>query len=111
MHLIIRFLLNILGLWLASRVLAGFEVIGGWQGYLVVGLVLFLLNTIAKPILKLIAFPLIIISLGLFIIVINALIIWSASWITDYLTLASMLDLLWATLIISAVNLLANRFK
>lgn len=110
MRLILRFLLNLLGLWLANNLVAGFAVTGGWKGYVIAGIVLVLLNLLVKPVLKLVTLPLIILSLGLFGLVINALILWLASQFTPYIVIDNLAALLWATVILTAVNLLSSRF-
>ncbi len=111
MGIIIGLLANILGLYLAHLWIAGFAVSGGWWGYLIAGLVLGILNLIVRPILKIISAPLILISLGLFLIVINAIILWLASQLTNYIIIENLIALLWATLIIAAVNFIAHWFK
>jgi len=111
MGIIIGLLANVLALYLADLWVAGFAVSGGWQGYLIAGLVLGILNLIVRPILKIISTPLIIISLGLFLIVINAVILWFTSQLTHYIIIENLIALLWATLIIAAVNFIAHWFK
>ena len=111
MAIFIRFFANVLGLYLANFWINGFSVIGGWQAYLIAGLVLGLLNLIVRPILKIVTLPLIIVSLGLFLIVINALILWLAAQLTGYIIIESYVALLWATLLIAAVNFVAHWFK
>lgn len=85
----------------------GFSVNGGWKGYVISALVLMLLNLLIKPVLKLLTLPLIIISLGLFGLVINGIILWLASQFTSYIVIADLVALLWATLVITVVGLLA----
>lgn len=109
MRLILRFLLNLLGLWLAASLVSGFTVTGNWKGYIIAALVLTLLNLLVKPILKLITLPLIIISLGLFGLVINAVILWLTSQFTGYLIIDNLIALWWATIILTAVNIAASR--
>src|SRR3989344_1985797 len=111
MAIFIRFFANILGLYLANLWVSGFVVLDGWQAYLITGLVLGLLNLIIRPILKIISFPLIVVSLGLFLIVINAIIIWLAAQLTGYIIIESYVALLWATLVLAAVNFVAHFFK
>jgi len=110
MGIVIGLLANILGLYLAHAWVSGFAIYGGWQGYLIAGLILGVLNLIIKPVLKIISTPLIIISLGLFLIVINAIILWLAAQLTSYIVIENLVALLWATLIIAAVNFIAHRF-
>lgn len=110
MSIIIGLLSNIVALYLAHLWVAGFAVLGGWKGYVVAGLVLGILNLIVRPVLKIISFPLILVSLGLFLIVINAIILWLAAQLTNYIVVENLIALLWATLIMAAVNFIAHRF-
>jgi len=111
MGIIIGLIANILGLYLAESWVPGFSVMGGWKELFVTGLVLGILNWILRPIIKLVTFPLIALSLGLFLIVINAIIIWLTSQFTGFITIENYIALLWATLLISIINLLAKPFK
>lgn len=111
MGVIIGLFSNVLALYLANLWVPGFVVLGGWKGYLIGGLALGLLNILVRPILKLIAFPLVLVSLGLFLIVINAIILWLAAQITGYITIDSYVALLWATLLIAIVNFVIRWFK
>lgn len=69
---------NALALFLASRLLDGMVFQGGIWAYLIVGLLLTVLNFAIKPILKLLTFPLVFLTGGLFLIIINALILYFA---------------------------------
>jgi putative membrane protein len=110
MGFIISLLANILGLYLAQLWVSGFSVSGGWKGYIVAGIVLGILNLIVKPILKIISAPLIIISLGLFLIVINAIILWLTAQLTHFISAENLIALLWATIIVAVVNFVGHRF-
>ena len=109
MAVFIRFLANLLGLWLASQLVSGFLVTGNWRGFLVAAVVLTLLNLLVKPILKLLTLPLLVVSLGLFGLVINASLLWLADQFTGYIAIENLLALFWATVIVTAVNLAANK--
>src|SRR6266481_2756455 len=98
MGVILGLLSNILALYLAHLWVAGFDVTGGFKGYIIAGIVLGVLNIIVRPILKIVSFPLIVISLGLFLIVINALILWFTAKLTGYITIDGYIALLWATI-------------
>ncbi len=111
MGILIGLFANILALYLAHLWVAGFAVNGGWVGYIIAGVVLGLLNLIVKPILKTITFPLIIISLGLFLIVINAIVLWLATQFSGYVVVSDLVALLWATLIVAVVNFIFHWFK
>lgn len=108
MGFIIRILSTLLGLWAADRLLGEFQVNGGWEGFLIAGVVLVLLNMLLRPVLKLISFPLIILTLGLFSIVINAFMLWLTASFTNYISFSDLTALFLATVIISAVNFVTH---
>lgn len=65
-----------LALFLASQLLPGLVILGGWQTYVVGGILLSILSFALKPLLQIIAFPLNLITFGLFNCVINAILLW-----------------------------------
>ena len=65
-----------LALFLTTQLLSGLSIIGGWSTYLVGGVLLSLLSFALKPLLQIIAFPLNIITFGLFNCIINAILLW-----------------------------------
>ena len=93
-NIAIKTLVNGLALWLAAIVVKGIEFGRGaeWTGTLktvvLVALVFGVVNAVAKPILKFFATPLIWLSLGLFSLVINALMLQLTSWLAEKLSLA-----------------------
>lgn len=85
-----RFILHILAnaaaLYFTSVILHGdFVVAGGLKGYLIAALVFGILNTLVKPVLKILSFPLILITVGLFHLVLNTLIVWLLEYALDVL--------------------------
>jgi putative membrane protein len=75
-RIIIRWLINAVALFVAVRLLPGIEASDG--GILAVALILGFVNAIIRPILAILTCPLIILTLGLFTLVINALMLWLA---------------------------------
>jgi len=107
-----------LGLWLATLFVGGVVVRAyptsnffglslttQWEIFLVLGVVLGLLNYFLKPLLKTLALPIEIITLGLFSIVINAALIWILDMMFDELSAPFFLPLLYTTLIIWLSNI------
>ena len=86
----------------------GFVVNGSWKEYLLAGAFLGLLNLIVKPILKAISMPLIILTLGLFTLVINGLLLWTVDYIFDFISIRDTATLLYAIIIITVVNLFVS---
>jgi putative membrane protein len=64
--------------------------LGGWQLYLIAGVILGVLNTFIKPILKVLGFPFIIITFGLFTLVINGVILLLLQKIISFLNIAGV---------------------
>ena len=73
MQMFIKWIINTIAIILAIKFVPGIVYSGGWGGILAVGLLFGLVNTFIRPFVKLLALPLLILSLGLFSFVINAL--------------------------------------
>ncbi|KKQ21533.1 MAG: hypothetical protein US35_C0022G0028 [Parcubacteria group bacterium GW2011_GWA2_37_10] len=110
------------GLWLATLFISGVKVrllpdsnffgvniTQQWQIFLTLGIILGLLNFFVKPVLKVLALPLEIITLGLFSIVISMAMIWIVTVIFKELTIPLFLPLFLTSLIIWALNLLIQK--
>ncbi len=108
LRFIIRIIGNAAALYLAFYLVPGFTVAGSWEHYLLAGFVLALLNLIVRPILKLISFPLILLTLGLFTFVINMLVVWMLSYLVSFVHIESLFALVLATIIISIVNMIIS---
>ena len=99
---------NALALYAATWFVAGFNFTGGIKEYAIAGVVLGLLNMIVRPVLKLISMPVIILTLGLFTIVINALLLWLVDYIFEFVTISDIMALVWATIVIGIVNMIVS---
>jgi putative membrane protein len=84
MNFLVRLLINAAALYLATRFVDGVSYDGDIRFLLVVALVFGILNSIIRPILKLLTFPFLIVTLGLFIFVLNAFMLWLTSKVSDY---------------------------
>ncbi len=87
MRLLLRILINAAALWVATQIVPGVRHTGPWVSLLLVALVFGLLNALVRPILKLLTCPLILLTLGLFTFVINAIVLWLTSAISESLGL------------------------
>jgi putative membrane protein len=103
MRMIIKVLGTALAVYLAARWVNGITVDDFWTAILV-ALVLALLNAIVKPILQLISIPLIILSLGLFLLVINAVLLIFVGDLVPNFTVDGFWPAVWGSLIISIVS-------
>ena len=78
--MLIRWIIASFSLVIAAWLVPGIRVEGNaWAVYAVMAVILGLINAVIRPVLKLISFPLIIFSLGLFLLVINGITLWLAS--------------------------------
>lgn len=101
-----------LALWIVTLVVSGIDFVGGDTALQKVGIVFVvavifgLVNAIIKPIVQIISIPLYILTLGLFHIVINALMLMLTSWITEHTTHWGLyIDDFWWTAIWAAIVL------
>lgn len=69
-----------------------------------VGTLLWLGNAIVRPIIKLLTFPLILLTFGVFNIIINVLILWGVDILVEELEIAGIVPLLLTTLLVSVVS-------
>jgi putative membrane protein len=69
---LLRVLGTALGLWVATRVVPGIR-IEGWAGFLLAALLLGIVNAVVRPVLVLLTLPVTLLSFGLFLLVVNGL--------------------------------------
>jgi putative membrane protein len=79
-ELVIRWLILAAAVWVAAEIVSGIE-LEGIESILIVGAILGVLNLYIKPVLMALTFPLTILTLGLFIVVINALLLALTDWL------------------------------
>lgn len=103
-----RWLLNALPLWLATYVFAEFRFSG--LGSLFVAALLFgLVNAVIRPVVLLLTLPLTVLTLGLFILVVNALMLLFVSAVVPGFTLGGFWTAFWAAIFIAIVSFITNR--
>lgn len=118
MNVLLRILINAAAIWLATQVLDGMEVVGGGDTtttvvvLVVLGLLFGVVNAVVRPIVKAISFPLYVVTLGLFTLVVNALMLWLTAWLseqTDYgLRIDDFGTAFLGALIVSVVSFVLN---
>ncbi len=86
-----------------SRILPGFQV-DGWQAALIGAVVLAFANTILKPILFLLTLPFTIVTLGLFLLVLNAIMLWVTARLVPGIHLQGAWTTLFASILLSLVG-------
>lgn len=119
MSFLIKVLVNAVALWITSRILDGivFEEGSSTTAYLLaiaaVGLIFGVLNAIIRPILFVLSLPVLVLTLGLFTFILNAIMLWLTSWVADWFDLGFHVDSFWwdavlGALIITIVSMILN---
>jgi putative membrane protein len=114
MRFLLRLLINAAALWVATRIVPGVTHSGSEVSLFAVAFVFGLLNALLRPLLALLSCPLLILTLGLFTLVINALILWLTSALSGSLGIGFHVDGFWAAflgaLVVSIVSILLSIF-
>lgn len=109
MGFLLRLLLSALGLWLASELIPGIEVRGIWT-LLGAALLLGIVNAIVRPVLVILTLPATLITLGLFLLVINAALLGLVAWMFDGFSISGFWAAFWGAVIVSVTGWLASSF-
>lgn len=99
MERLVQFAINAAALWVAVQLIEGIEFFGEWWELLVVAVAFSLLNTFLRPILRILTLPITLITLGLFLLVINALMLLLTGLIASELGVAFTVRDFWAALL------------
>jgi putative membrane protein len=105
---VVRLLINAAALWVATRLVPGVTYSGGWIPFFGVALIFGVVNTFVGFITKVLTFPLIIVTLGLFIFIVNGLMLWLTSAVSGALGLGFRVGGFWpaffGALVVSLVS-------
>ncbi len=115
MKLILRIVINAIAIWATSLLLSGFEFNGNVLNLTIVAIVFGLINAIIRPVVKLLTLPINIVTLGLFTLVINTLMLWLTVWLSGSLSLEggmfqSFLTAFLGAIIISIISTILGWF-
>ncbi len=111
---VVRWLILSAAVWVAAYWVPGLH-LEDWQSTLAVALALGILNVFVKPVLVVLSLPITVLSLGLFLIVINTGLLLLAGWLVDTFTsYRFVIDGFWSAvlgaLVISVVSFVISRF-
>ena len=104
MKLLVRWGALALSFWVATALIPGIDVKGGFTTYLWVALLFGLLNATLGSFLKLLTFPAVILTLGLFLVVVNAAMLMLVSRWSEKLDVNNFWSAVFAALVISLVT-------
>ncbi|MBI3334880.1 MAG: phage holin family protein [Candidatus Portnoybacteria bacterium] len=109
-YFILHLLGNSLAIYLAARYIQGISFSGDIVDLLAIGAFLGLLNFFIKPILKIISAPLILVTLGLFIFIINLALLWFTQYLFPALTIEGFTAYFWTLIILTLINFILHRY-
>jgi len=115
--LVLGVLLNGVALYALTQIVGGITYTGGVKVFVIGGIIIGLLNSIVKPVLKLLTIPLIFLTLGLFLVLINGAMLWLLSYILEVakfrdvtLNFSSIGTLLIAAVVFGLINWVSHLF-
>lgn len=105
MKFILRIIANGLGVFAAVYFLPQYiSFTGSWIDYLIIGIILAIANMIVRPILKIVSAPLILITLGLFLIIINIIILFGVDYFVEQFNISGFMGYFWISIILAIIN-------
>jgi putative membrane protein len=112
MSFLLRILITAAALWVAVRLVPGISYTGGTPSFLVLALIFGVINAVLRPILMLLSLPLLILTLGLFTFVVNALAFWIASNVSEALgfsfRVAGFGAAFWGAIVVTVVSMVLS---
>ena len=109
---ILRWVINAIALFLAVYLIPGVALEGGWVSIFWLALIFGLVNAFLRPLLKLLTCPLIILTLGLFTLLINTFLFWLTSQVGQAFGIGFTVDGFWAAflggLVVSVVSIVMS---
>jgi putative membrane protein len=96
---------NVIALWAAARIVGNVDLSHSWWTVILAAFLLTLLNVYVKPVVRLLALPFVIITLGIALFFISMLMLWLTSAVVSGFTIDGFWPLVKATIIVCLVNL------
>lgn len=106
---LLRLLVVAFGLWLAAELVSGIEVHGLWT-LLGAALLLGVVNAVVRPLLVILTLPITLLTLGLFLLVVNAAMLGLVAWMFDNFTIAGFWPAVLGSIVVSLVGWFASYF-
>ena len=111
--LLVRWVITALAIFVAALIVPGIRVTGAaWVAYAAMAIILGLVNALVRPVLKILTCPLILLTLGLFTLVINGFTFWLSARIANLLGIGFYVDgfwpAFWGALIVSIISVILS---
>ncbi len=103
-RLLYAWIVNVAAIWIASVFVTGVDYAEDYWILIVTGLVFSLVNMLVKPVVKLLALPVVIVTLGIALFFVNLLMLYITAWIVPGFDLETFMAAIWATAVVTVVN-------
>ena len=110
MKFIIRLVINAIALWAAAQLIGGIQLTEAMGGILFVALIFGVVNAVVKPIITILSLPAVILTLGLFLLVINTLLLSLTAALSSNLAVDGFGSAFLGSIVISIVSWLLSMF-
>ncbi len=114
MRFLLRLIVTAVALWVAIELIPGLQYQGGPIGLLVIALVFGIINALVRPVLLLLTCPLVVLTLGLFLFVLNGILLWLTAAFSSALGIHFQIAGFWpaffGALVVGIVSMLLNVF-
>jgi putative membrane protein len=107
---LLRLIFNAVALYVTVSIVKGIELEGGVVQFLIAGLLFGALNAFLKPLLVFLSLPMIILTLGLFYLVLNGVILLILGWLLPYFFVSGLLPAVLGSLVMGCMNYLLHWF-
>ena len=104
-----RLVITAFGLWAAATIVPGVDIIG-WQALLVSALLLGIVNAVIRPVILVLTLPLTVLTLGLFILVVNGISLGIVAWLVPGFQLAGLLSATLGACVVGITSWFASAF-
>jgi len=104
-----RLLITALGLWAAAKIVPGVQ-IDGWGNLLIAALLLGIVNAVIRPVILILTLPLTVLTLGLFILVVNGISLAVVAWLMPGFTLSGLGPAILGSIIVGLTSWFASTF-
>ena len=108
-RILIRWCILAIGFAIAAWLVSGISVRGGFWGYVKVAAIFGLVNALVGTVLRLLTFPITLLTLGVFALVVNTALLALTAWLTDSLAIDGFWTALFAAVVITLVSVLLDR--
>lgn len=102
--LVLRIVVNGIALWAAAELIDGVDLASGFGSVLLVAVIFGIVNAVLKPVAKILTFPITIVTLGLFTLIVNAAMLWLTGWLTDDLDVDGFWPSVLGAIVVSIVS-------